>query len=308
MRRRIAAALVAGLLAAPAAHAASVRAEARALPAKATVGDEIRLVVRVERPKSVVIEPPAPGNALAPFEVKRVDVAPFLTGKNRVVETVTLTLTVFETGKLTVPPVEIRYRDASGKPGSVKTSPVDVNIESVAKNLSEKDDIKPIKPPVPAGLDRARRAAMAAGAALLTALLVFLVCRRLARRPKVDPESLKSPDERALLELGRVKAKGEADPKAFYGELSDVLRRYLDRRFELGAAEFTTAETLARMKEKAFPAPVIADVKTVLEEADLVKFANQAPRPGAAARCEEALKKAVEATKPEPEKKGERRP
>jgi hypothetical protein len=283
------------------AAAEQVSVEARAVPSKATVGDEVRLIVRVERPKAYSVEPPSDKLALAPFEVKRVEVSPVATGKNRVVDTFTLTLTAFQTGELTVPSFSLTTNDGSGKTGRVSTAPVPVKIESVAGKLTGKEDIKPIKGPLSLDLGAFRTAVLGSAAALLSLLLAFLVVRRRRRRTTVDPETLLPPHERALREFERLQAKGwleAGEAKAYYGELSGILRRYLERRFGVDALELTSAETLARLKEKELPRSVIDRVREVFETADLAKFAKQVPAQVAGERARTALMEAVESTRP----------
>src|SRR4051812_46218219 len=59
----------------------SVKVTAQAFPSKATIGDEIRLVVDVERPKKWMVDTPSQKLKLDPFEVKRVEVSPVKRGQ-----------------------------------------------------------------------------------------------------------------------------------------------------------------------------------------------------------------------------------
>ncbi len=281
------------------AESASVTATARALPPKAKIGDEIRLVIQVERPKKLTLRLPSEKSDVRPFEIKKVEKLPGISGtRNRPRETFVVTLTAFELGDLNIPSVAIPYRDASGKEGGVRTEPVPVKIVSVGKKPTDKDDIRPIKGPVSTPLARLRTLVLSLFALALLGFLGWRLYRR-GRRAAVDPETLKPPHERALLELERLHAKKFLDHnkvKEFYSELSDILRRYLERRFGIETFELTTSGALARLKEKVEPS-VTQDAGELLETSDLVKFAKHIPERPKGEALETVLKRIVEATK-----------
>lgn len=113
-----------------------------------------------------------------------------------------------------------------------------------------------------------------AGAAALAALLYGLT--RLSRRVR---EFRLSPVERAMAELKRLLGRnlpGRGLYKEFYIELTMVVRRYIERTHGIRAPEQTTQEFLeAASRDARFTAGVLAQLRTFLESADLVKFAGQ---------------------------------
>ena len=66
------------------------------------------------------------------------------------------------------------------------------------------------------------------------------------------------------------------DPKAYYTELTDVIRIYIKERFGFNAMEMTSAEIIERLLEEK-DKESIHDLKVMFETADLVKFAKYAP-------------------------------
>ncbi len=289
----------------PPVFAQQVSAEIRAVPSKATVGDEIRLMVRVERPKAYDVEPPSDKLKLAPFELKRVEIVPSATGKNRVTETFILIVTAFQTGELTVPSFTLAYTDGSGRAGKVPTPTLTVKIESVAGKLTGKEDIKPIKGPLSLDFKTFRTVVLGSTAGFLFALLLFLVVRRRARRAAIDPETLLPAHERAMLEFERLQKKGwleAGEAKAYYAELADILRRYLGRRFGIEALDLTSTETVAQLKAKELPKNVVDRVRELFETADFAKFAKQIPASVAGERARASLLEFVESTRPVEEK------
>ena len=86
--------------------------------------------------------------------------------------------------------------------------------------------------------------------------------------------------------------------KLYYSGLSDILRTYLDGRFEVGAMEMTTDEIVASLRDVEVEQKLKMELLAVLRDADLVKFAKATPE---AEENEAAFDKTlnfVEQTKP----------
>jgi len=67
--------------------------------------------------------------------------------------------------------------------------------------------------------------------------------------------------------------------KEYYSELTDVLREYLEKRYQITAHEQTTDEIFASLKRKDLHADGRNKLKQILVLADLVKFAKEKPVP-----------------------------
>jgi hypothetical protein len=113
-----------------------------------------------------------------------------------------------------------------------------------------------------------------AGVAALAGILYGLT--QLSRRVR---EYRMSPVERAIAELQRLLSRNLPERglfKDFYIELTMVVRRYIERAHGIRAPEQTTQEFLAAAaSQPSFTPEVIAQLRTFLESADLVKFAGQ---------------------------------
>lgn len=286
-------------------RAANVSVEVRALRSSIRIGDEVRLLLSVEHPRKYFVTPPSEKINVSPFEVKKVDPEVIRKGQNRIRETFRLTLTVFQTGDLKVPPITLKYTDDAGNPGQVTTDFLPVKVMSVGKKLTDKDDIRTIKKPVSIGLLGFWTTLASIGAGLLIIFLSTKITLRIWR-DRNNAESRKPAHQRVKIEIGRLKDRGyleEKNYKAFYSELSDILRRYLERRFQVEALESTSEELVEGLKGLSFEKEVLEEVREVLTEADLVKFAKSIPSYELAGRLEALLLDAVERTKPQPEVK-----
>ncbi|WP_294634482.1 hypothetical protein [uncultured Bacteroides sp.] len=115
--------------------------------------------------------------------------------------------------------------------------------------------------------------------ALLLIYLIMRICdnKPIIRKVKVEPKL--PPHQQAMKEIERIKSekvwqKGQS--KEYYTELTDTLRTYIKGRFGFNALEMTSSEIIEKlleMKDKE----AIADLRTLFQTADLVKFAKHAP-------------------------------
>lgn len=279
-----------------------IELQARAWPARAAIGDEIRLVLQIEHPSNISVSPPSLKMNLAPFEVKRIESEPPQVVRGRVKETFRVILTVFQLGDLRIPPVSLHYTDARGQGGVAVSDPILIKVAEVPKRVSDKNDIRPIKGPVSLDTRAIRNGVLGFLAVCLALYLTVIIILRRSKK-LMDPESLKPPHERAMLELERLRNGGMLEGgnvKGFYSELSDILRRYLERRFQIETFDKTTFEIIGELKRKEFATPIFEKIKTVLENSDLVKFAKMVPKRLLADELVAQLVQIVGETKPVP--------
>lgn len=86
--------------------------------------------------------------------------------------------------------------------------------------------------------------------------------------------------------------------KLYYSTLTDILRRYIAARFEVGAMEMTSDEIIAAMRDVELPKKAAMDMADVLRAADLVKFAKAIPESEENEASYQAVWDFVELTKP----------
>lgn len=114
----------------------------------------------------------------------------------------------------------------------------------------------------------------------------WYVKNRKEEEEPIDPELLRPADEVALEKLDEIKAAKiwrDGKVKEYQTELTDVVREYIGRRFDVHSTEKTSDETLRELK------PLLMDngqwtmdngrelyerIKKMLQLADLVKFAK----------------------------------
>jgi hypothetical protein len=109
------------------------------------------------------------------------------------------------------------------------------------------------------------------------------------------------PYQITLAELDAIAASGLAergDFKAYYTQTTDALRRYLDGTLGLMTAEQTTAEIRQAIRPLSWATEDKKLLLNLLNEADLVKFAQVRPTIAGAQQATEQAKKLVGAVQP----------
>ena len=92
----------------------------------------------------------------------------------------------------------------------------------------------------------------------------------------IEPELLRPADEVALEKLDEIKAQKiwkDGKVKEYQTELTDVVREYIGRRFDVQSTEKTSDETLRAMKP-LIDKELFSKLSKMLQLADLVKFAK----------------------------------
>jgi hypothetical protein len=130
-------------------------------------------------------------------------------------------------------------------------------------------------------------------ALLLIAAGVLYLKKRLNRPIRQKAEPPLTAAELALKKLQELRGRKSAqqeETKAYYIELTDILRDYLEIQYRIKAHEQTSAEIFATLEDKDIPADAKDHLQKVLTLADLVKFAKLQP---SAAEHEQCLDDAI---------------
>ena len=205
-----------------------------------------------------------------------------LDANNNVVSTYRYRLEPFLPGKFAIPSFTFEFRDVNeqaGKTYELTTEPVDIDVTSLLGEQRGKLSIADIEDVV----DMPAKTIL--GWLLLMALVVggaaglWLYFQRKKTKEairifkpahEIAYARLQSLIKQDLIKAGRV--------KEFYEAISDILRHYIEDRFELRAPERTTEEFLFEIRD----AGVLSQDHTkllmeFLTHCDLVKFAKHSP-------------------------------
>ena len=250
----------------------------RAEPSEISIGDLVTVIIEAEHAPHLELSLPEQAGSLGSFEVRSVAELEPTTTESGVTSRWNLTVSTFETGPVTFPELELTVTGSSTGPFTVTTDSVQLEVQSVLPK--EAEDILDIKSPLDIPRAWWTYWPWLAGA-LLVGLAGWWVWRRRTRgapggRAVLPPLP---PEEEALAALRALEASdllGQEQVRPFYTKLSEILRRYLWRRFSIVALEATTSEIVLQLAATG-AGTLSAPANSILQECDLVKFARLKP-------------------------------
>lgn len=249
--------------------------------AEAHIGDLITYQITIICDSTIQLVPPPIGANLGAFDVKdyQADVETKLEG-GRVQSQTTFVLSTFTTGDYVIPPLPIMFLmpDSSRKVMLAEGIPIKIN--SLLANANDSTDIRPLKGPYE--FKRNYLPYYIWGGIILLALAaaVYFWLRWRRRTVVEEPVDLRPAWEIAFEKLAVLREKKlleQGKHKEYYLELTDIVRGYLGRMYDLTALDMTTTEFLELLSELTLPDGLHDRTAKFLHHADLVKFAKYLP-------------------------------
>jgi hypothetical protein len=235
-----------------------------------------------------------PEQSFEPFDVLETHSTESPPENGRARHVFTLDLLALEPGDHTIGPIELRVLTRDNTVGAAFSDTVSVSIGSV---LGNEPDAQPKPPTTPVQVfEKDYTLAWVLGvigALLLLAVVMFFVARWWLKRerPAPPPPPPRPPWEIAMEKLGALEASlpdhiSRGAIVNWADALSDVVREYLGARYDFDGLESTTDEVLARLDAKKPKELSRRDLRALLGDLDLVKFAKASPNEE---QCREAL-------------------
>ena len=285
----------------PTLHAQEVKVEANTKNIK--IGEQIEYKISVQAPADAVVVFPD-GQAFGALEMVKTNPTDTLkeAGKFRLEKA--YYLTQFDEGKYTIPQQKIQISHKDFYTDSLLVEVHNVAVDTLKQPLY---DAKPIAEVISPSSFRLWLWIVLGLVVLLfsaTALYFFIF-----RKKKLSAEEERKklpPFERAiqdLKDLQNSKYLIESQHKAYYTRLTDIVKEYLEDEVHILAKESTTDELLAKVTalqqtgKLHLSEETINNLKRVLQNADLVKFAKSKPSDNNAEYDRETIERVVIKTK-----------
>ena len=190
-------------------------------------------------------------------------------------------LTQFDSGRYVVPSIKIFINSKPFLTDSLLVEVANVQVDTLKQKMFDIKDIAPADNPIGDWWKYVLIIALILG---IGAFIYWFIKKR--QEKKLQEEIYKTPIEKATslldtLEKKELWQKGEV--KAYYSELTDIARNYIEEAIEIPAMESTTSELIqglraASVKKKmTLSQEIIENLERVLKQADLVKFAKSKP-------------------------------
>jgi hypothetical protein len=269
------------------------------------VGDYINYTLRIEYDKSIGIIPPLIKDSLKVADIIKLDTAVTKEENGRMVTIIKAVLSKYDSAVVNIPPITIKYRTLkspteklSANDSTLKTIlsyPVTVLVHTLQVNpQAEIKDVKdPVKVPLPWLLILLW--VVIASAVIGTALLLWLWFKKNKEKKVVAVPKIILPAHvealSALTELEKKQLWQKGMVKEYHSEITEIIRAYFERKFDLRALELTTTEVNLQLKEQSGASSIIDITNDFLNNADLVKFAKFKPENSV---NEEMMKQALE--------------
>ncbi|MDG2131785.1 MAG: hypothetical protein P8K08_27575 [Fuerstiella sp.] len=253
-------------------------------PKEPRLSDEPTLTLTITAADGVQVNAPPFGESLGEFVIRDFhEPVPKRSDGHRIVQQI-YTLEPTRAGLVSVAPITIRFvdnrPDGDGREHTVETEALSLNVATIVPSEAPSlNDLRPPAPPVELDAAGVAPTWLWAVVGVITLLVAYTMVRRRRRgrqtaEPQVSPQELASRELRDLIS----RKLSETDVKAFFMELTGIVRRYIERSTGVHAPEQTTEEFLREVNTNSlFADEINARLGAFLESADLVKFAGYHP-------------------------------
>ena len=266
------------------------------------IGEQIEYKISVQAPADAAVVFPE-GQTFGALEMVKTNPTDTLkeAGKFRLEKA--YYLTQFDEGKYTIPQQKIQISHKDFYTDSLLVEVHNVAVDTLKQPLY---DAKPIAEVTSPSSSHLWLWIVGIVALLLTAAALYFFVFRKKKLSAEEERKKLPPFERAiqdLKDLQNSKYLIESQHKAYYTRLTDIVKEYLEDEVHILAKESTTDELLAKINDLQqtgklhLSAETISNLKRVLQNADLVKFAKSKPSDNNAEYDRETIERVVIKTK-----------
>ncbi|GHT79395.1 hypothetical protein FACS189464_4160 [Bacteroidia bacterium] len=269
--------------------AQSIQVNAQLDTSTILIGDQIKLLIELEKRNTVRVQFPQWSNELSPHieivSVSKLDSVKISEELTRYRQE--LIVTSFDSGQHEVSAIRFPYTDGE-RSDTMRTTSLFLDVLVMpTDSLTDIADIKPIYQ-LPIGWADILPWLAIIGAVLLglaiIAFAVYVIVRKRQHRPVFGaPKPAEPPHITALRELDKLRNEKlwqQDRIKEYYTRLSDIVRIYIEGRFAVAAMEMTSEEILAGLKKSGFEDNnLVHRLRQMFSLSDLVKFAKTTPLP-----------------------------
>lgn len=249
---------------------------------KYLIGDYINIKYRVEYIDGVEFQMPSIKDSLKELTfIKELPIQQYKKD-NYIIDEHTFVFSKYDSAGVVVPSIKFEYTDSNKEVKISYSNQVELLVTTMEVNLQE--DIQDVKAPIRIPLNWWMILLYILILILLTALIYFLYKRYIKKKEtlieskpviKIPPheiamKALRSLEEQKLWQQGKV--------KEYHSELTDIIRRYFEGRFNFLAMEMPSSEVIENLK-KLSNGKLFEKVESFFSNADLVKFAKFQPLP-----------------------------
>lgn len=267
------------------------------------IGDHLQLKLTIQSPKTHILQwPKFDGDTIGKMEIierSKIDTSAL---SNKLVFTQTLVVSAFDSGSYVISPQAIFFLNQQKATDSVFTNDYVIDVKTLDVDTAK--PIKPIKAPLKVSYElREFFWWIVAGIALLALIIGLFLYRKYYKKKKTIVESTRPTEPEHIWALNELKKLEEQklwqndQHKLYYSKISDILRSYLEYRYDILAMESTTDEIAKLISSLSISREHQNRLIETLQLADFAKFAKMTPLPDQNMRSMENARAFVEHTK-----------
>ncbi|HNR20872.1 MAG TPA: hypothetical protein PKN75_13720 [Bacteroidia bacterium] len=294
--------------------AQSVTASATLDTSVILIGQQTKLHLVVTHPKSVQVQFPFVPDTLSKVEfISKSKIDTISSDANNITRKQDITLTAWDSGFYVITPFIFTYKNAGDTTSlTAETQPLLLTTNVIPVDTTKA--IRDITKPIAVGLswqEMLPYIIAALAVLLIIGIIYYLKKRKVAVPEIITPKiPLKPAHIIAIAELDALKEEKlwqQGYFKQYHTRITEIIRAYLGRRYNVDALEMTTDDILNHSQINHLNNTNFEQVKYLLQLADLAKFAKAQPL---ALENEQALSSAylfVDATKEQTVKHAEKK-
>ena len=247
--------------------------------AVATTGDIITWTVTLKVLPELNIDIPDSGSNIMGFRVTDFGKDEPDKVDGRTVKTKWYKLEADLVGSYIIPEIKIEY-EYKGEKKTAEAGQIFIEVKSVLPKEGDATDIKPLKELAKTPYKLEIKWYYILMIAILALVLIVLILWSIFKKKKeIIPE--KPAHEIALFDLNELKKyplSNDNDKRLFFFKLSEIFRRYIEKRFNVLALEQTKEELIPEMRKvKGLENKYITHAESFLIGSDVIKFAKLIP-------------------------------
>ncbi len=249
------------------------------------IGDYIKYYIIINYDQEHKLTLPPPGKELGKFDIKDYNIVDEKSEeKGKKIKKIEYTITAYFIGEFDIPSIEIIYEDKKKNKKSIRTEPLLIKVVPVKKLPSDTDDIRDIKEP-----ENIKShfwlylfiILLIAGAAVFAFFYYKKYFKKETEDIKIKKlEKIIPEDIEALEKIKKLQQKGYLEKnkfKIFYFEISEIIRGYLHRRYDIYTLERTSYEIMIDIRKIVDDKNIQKLFNKFFRDSDMVKFAKYKP-------------------------------
>jgi hypothetical protein len=250
---------------------------------KIIIGDWIKLNLKATHSNDIHVNWPKLEDVLGKFEVVKRDSFPKIEDINgEKIESLSAFISIYDSGYYQIPAIPFEYSSLSDSSKKlISTEPINISVNTLAVDttlpIKDAKDVMDIPIPI-----------MEILSYIAVVLFIFMLGyaiwehyhRKRLGKAALKPVPLIPPYELAMSELTALNEKKlwqRGMIKEYYTEVTEIIRRYIERRYGISALEMTSSEIVNSLINVQHDAKIQEILNMFLNLADYVKFAKFQP-------------------------------